>query len=128
MQFEEFIGRVQVQARLKRDESISISQAVLETLGERLDRKVRNGLEAQLPKELKDFLLARHESTDRYNLSEFYNRVGARADLKHGDTIERTKQVLSVFRQAIPEGELQDMAESLPREYGELFDKELYSH
>ena len=62
MQFDDFIARVQEQARLDtREESISITRAVLETLGERLDRKVRNGLEAQLPNELKDFLLARVE-------------------------------------------------------------------
>jgi uncharacterized protein (DUF2267 family) len=127
MQFEEFIDQVQAQTRLTRDESISITQAVLETLGERLDRKVRNGLEAQLPNELKDFLLARHEHTDRYNLSEFYNRVGARADLKYQHAIERTRQVCSVVRQAIPAGELQDVMESLPSEYGKLFEQELSS-
>lgn len=39
-------------------------RAVLETLGERLDRKVRNGVEAQLPNMLKEFLLARSENPD----------------------------------------------------------------
>src|SRR5215207_4127591 len=105
MQFENFITQVQEQTRLDtRDESIRITKAVLETLGERLDRKVRNGLEAQLPNELKDFLLARKENTDRYDLQEFYNRIGARADLKHHDATEHTKQVISVLRQAVPGG------------------------
>jgi uncharacterized protein (DUF2267 family) len=53
MQFDDFIGRVQEQSRLDtRAEAIEITRAVLETLGERLDRKVRNGIEAQLPGEL----------------------------------------------------------------------------
>ena len=124
MQFDDFITRVQEQARLDtRDDAIRITRAVLETLGERLDRKVRNGIEAQLPKELKEFLLARveHDDTYEYDLEEFYNRVGARSDLKYAAATERTGQVLSVLRQAIPWGEIEDILEDLPPEYGRLF-------
>ena len=107
MQFDEFIQRVQEQADLDtRPQAITLTRAVLETLGERLDRKVRDGVAAQLPNELKDFLLARGVETDRYVLPEFYNRVGARADLKYYDAAERTWQVCSVLRQAISQGEL----------------------
>jgi uncharacterized protein (DUF2267 family) len=122
MQFEDFIRAVQEQARLdSHDEAIAITRAVLETLGERLDRKTRNGIEAQLPNELKDFLLAREENADRYDLAQFYSRVAARADLKYQKATERTRQVVSVLRQAITEGELQDIMESLPHDYDELF-------
>ena len=122
MQFDDFITRVQEQAGLNtRDEAISITRAVLETLGERLDRKVRNGLEAQLPNELKEFLLGRVEHSDQYDLQEFYNRVGARADLKYGDAVQRTRQVISVLRQAVPGGEIEDILEDLSPEFGELF-------
>ncbi|HEU4745865.1 MAG TPA: DUF2267 domain-containing protein [Anaerolineales bacterium] len=122
MQFDDFITRVQEQARLDtREESIRITRAVLETLGERLDRKVRNGLEAQLPNELKDFLLARVEHSDQYDLQEFYNRVGARADLTAREATERTKQVVAVLREAVPGGEIEDILEDLSPEYGELF-------
>ena len=125
MQFEEFIRAVQERARLdSRDEAIAITQAVLETLGERLDRKVRNGVEAQLPNELKEFLLARKENADRYDLEEFYTRVAARADLKSQAARERTAQVFSVLRESIAGGELEDMMESLPGEYGRLFTQE----
>jgi uncharacterized protein (DUF2267 family) len=122
MQFDDFLARVQEQARLDTpDEAIRITRAVLETLGERLDRKVRNGLEAQLPNKLKEFLLARVEHSDQYDLHEFYNRVGARSDLKYGDARERTRQVISVLREAIPQGEIEDVLEDLPAEYGSLF-------
>lgn len=122
MQFDDFITRVQEQARFKsRDESVQLTRAVLETLGERLDRKVRNGLEAQLPNELKEFLLARAEHGDLYDVHEFYNRVGARADLTYGDATERTRQVISVLREAIPGGEIEDILEDLPPEYRKLF-------
>ena len=122
MQFDDFISRVQEQTRLTtRDESIAITRAVLETLGERLDRKVRNGLEAQLPNELKEFLLVRAERGDQYDLAEFYNRVGARADLTYTDATERTREVISVLREAVPGGEIEDVLEDLPPEYGKLF-------
>jgi uncharacterized protein (DUF2267 family) len=125
MQFDDFIRAVQEQARLDtREESIAITRAVLETLGEGLDRRVRNGIEAQLPNELKAFLLAREGNADRYDLAEFYTRVTARAELKHQDALEQTWQVLSVLRQAISEGELQHLLESLPGEYAGLFKQE----
>ena len=42
MQFDDFITRVQEQAKLDtREESIQLTRAVLETLGERLHRKVQ---------------------------------------------------------------------------------------
>jgi uncharacterized protein (DUF2267 family) len=123
MQFDEFIIRVQEQTNLgTREEAIAITKAALETLGERLDRKARNGVEAQLPNELKEFLLARSENTDQYDLAEFYNRVGARADLKYQDAVTRTRQVFAVLRQAIPAGEIQDILEDLPDEFEELFE------
>ncbi|HET6594384.1 MAG TPA: DUF2267 domain-containing protein [Anaerolineales bacterium] len=122
MQFHDFLTRVQEQARLDTpDEAARLTRAVLETLGERLDRKVRNGLEAQLPNELKEFLLARAENSDLYDVEEFYNRVGARADLTYEAAKEQTGQVISVLREAIPEGEIEDILEDLPAEYGDLF-------
>jgi uncharacterized protein (DUF2267 family) len=125
MQFDDFIRAVQEQARLDtREESLAITKAVLETLGERLDRKVRNGIEAQLPNELKEFLVARKENADRYDLAEFHSRIAARADLKYQDAAERTWQVVSVLRQAISGGEMQDIMQSLPGEYKKLFQPE----
>ena len=123
MQFDEVIHRVQKTTGLAaREEAVSVTRAVLETLGERVDRKVWNGIVAQLPNELKEFVLARTEETDQYPLTEFYNRVGARAALKYNDAAERTRQVFLVLREAISEGEWRNLAESLPgNEYGELF-------
>ena len=122
MQFSEFIDHVRERTRLETpEEAERVARAVLETLGERLDRKVRNGVEAQLPNELKEALLARAQTADEYTLEEFYNRVGARADLTHENAAERTRQVLSVLQGAIAEGEKRQILESLPPEYGQLF-------
>ena len=126
MQFDEFINRVQEQSGVDtREQAVGLTRAVLETLGERLDRKVRNGVEAQLPNELKEFLLARSENPDKYDLTEFYNRVGARADLTYQDAARRTWQVFSVVRDAISGGEIEDILADLPSEYRELFEETL---
>lgn len=126
MQFDEFIDGVQKRTGVtQREDAFTLTRAVLETLGERVDRKVWNGIAAQLPNELKEFLLARTEGTNLFTLEEFYNRVGARADLPYNDAAERTRQVFSVLRQAISEGEWRNLLGSLPRdEYGELFGEE----
>lgn len=122
MQFDDFIHRVQEVTGLETVEEASVlARAVLETLGERLDRAVRNGVEAQLPNELKEFLLARSENPDRYDLAEFYNRVGARADRTYQDAARRTWQVFSVLREALSGGEIQNILANLPSEYQELF-------
>lgn len=124
MQFDDFIRRVQEQTGLDAPEDAEkITRAVLETLGERLDRKVRNGVVAPLPNELKDYVLTRAENTAQYPVEEFYNRVGARADLTYQDARERTRQALSVLQEAIPEGETRQILESLPGGYEELFSR-----
>jgi len=126
MQFDDFINRVQELAKLAtKEESTTMTRAVLETLGERLDRKVCNGVASQLPNELKDYFLVRSNTTDQYGLAEFYNRVGARADLKYQEAVTYTRQVLTVLRQAIPQGEIQDILEDLPSEYQALFKEEM---
>ena len=121
MPLDWFIDRVQERAGLNsREDAEAITRAVLETLGERLDRKVRNGVLAQLPGELKELVLMRAQESEQYNVEEFFNRVGARADLTYQDVTERTRQVLSVLREAISDGEIQDIRESLPDEYDAL--------
>ena len=125
MQFDDFIQRVQEQTGLDaREDAERITRAVLETLGERLERKVRNGVVSQLPNELKDYLLARAAPRlDPYPLEEFYNRVGARAGLTYQAAAEQARQVFVVLQEAIQEGETRQILESLPGEYAELFPK-----
>lgn len=80
MQYDKFIDRILEKSRLEsRERAIEITQATLETLGERLDRTVRRGVASQLPGELKEMLLSR-PNTGLYELQEFYRRVGARAE------------------------------------------------
>ena len=125
MRYDEFIDRVLEKSGLdSRERAIELTKATLETLGERLDRTVRRGVASQLPDELKELLLSRGDG-DSYQLQEFYQRVGARADTNYQNAAKRAKAVLSVLQEAISAGEVQDMVDSLPEGYATLFDGEV---
>ena len=122
MRYDEFVDRVLEKSGLdSREQAIELTKATLETLGERLDRKVLRGVASQLPDELKELLLNRGDG-DQYQLQEFYQRVGARADTNYNDAAKRAQAVLSVLQEAISAGEVQDMIDSLPGQYAKLFD------
>ena len=122
MEYDDFITRVLERSGMdSRERAIDITQAALETLGERLERTVRRGVASQLPAELREMMLSRADG-DQYQLQEFYQRVGARADTKYYDAAERATAVLGVLREAVSEGQMQEMLESLPSEYGRLFE------
>ena len=127
MEYQEFIHRVRQRAGFEsEEEAIRITEAVLETLGERLGKTEQDDLESQLPKALKGFILKRRNAR-QYSLEEFYNRVGARADIGYPHAVEQSRIVMEVLQEAVSSGERQHLLERLPDEYAELFGKEAES-
>lgn len=102
------------------EDFLTTVDAVVETLGERIFKKHRKHLAAQLPKELKPIVL-RHPVTNLLSLEMFYRYVAARAGLSFHDSIRHSKTVISVLREAIAEGEFRDIFAELPPEFAELF-------
>ncbi len=124
MRYEEFIDRVAGHVVVgSREEAERVTRATLETLGERLGREERDDLASQLPHELKEYLLARPHS-DRFLLDEFYNRVSARADIRHVHGVREAQAVMAVLREAISPGEWEDLLSKLPDDYREAFSVE----
>ncbi|MBS3818933.1 DUF2267 domain-containing protein [bacterium] len=128
MQYQEFMDKVKKKIRFENEEDcLRTVRAVLATLGERLPSTERRRLTTQLPKELEEFFHERlvtqqiEEHGDRYSLEEFYNRVGARAGILHGESVKKAKAVLSVLQEAVSQGEMQDVREVLPDDFRELF-------
>lgn len=122
MEYSEFIDRVLERSGLdSRERAVDITKATLETLGERLERTVRRSVASQLPNGLKEPLLSRLGG-EQYPLQQFYQRVGARADTKYYDSAERAQAVLGVLREAVSAGQVQEMVDSLPNTYSQLFD------
>lgn len=121
MQTDEFVRRVQEEADLSLgDEALRAVEATLATLGERLDRDERDDLAAQLPRQLKEYVLSYGE-TSRFRLEEFYNRVAARADVGLPAAVQWAQAVISVLNTAVSGGQLQEIRAHLPEEYEELF-------
>lgn len=121
MRYNEFIQKVQQHAHLKdAGRAEEVARAVLETLGGRVDSKTRKILAADLPHELKEYLDAR-PNEGYYNLDEFYNRVGARTDVGVYDAAEYSKAVMAALQEAVPQSEIEDIRQDLPREFSDLF-------
>jgi uncharacterized protein (DUF2267 family) len=121
MRAEEFIERIQKQTGGEsRDQVEQEVAAVLETLGERLDKSEQDNLAAQLPASLKEPLL-RRKNTNRFLLEEFYNRVSSRAKVGYPRAVELSHQVIDQLKEAVSAGEIENIVSRLPDEYGELF-------
>jgi uncharacterized protein (DUF2267 family) len=106
-----------------RSEAERLTYAVLTTLGERLISQERDRLAAQLPGDLKPFLVHQPPGQD-YPLKQFYELVSQRADMASEQIVEQTRAVVSVLRDAVSTGEIQDVLDTLPPEFAELFGRE----
>lgn len=131
MRYDDFIRRVRQRAELDTDEeAMSVTNAVLATLGECLYRTERDKLTSELPKELTEVLYAertrenRRQDTERYRLEEFFNRVRARADIGGRETEQCTMAVLAVLREAVAPGTMAGIMDELPDEYRALLQTE----
>jgi uncharacterized protein (DUF2267 family) len=129
MQYDEFVQRVRERAGLDSEEdALSVIEAVLSTLGERVYRTEQSQLAAQLPRGIREFLLSRqpHETTrsdvQTFSVEEFYRRVGARSGVRHARAIELAHAVMAVLREAVTPGQMADIRNELSSDYGVLFE------
>ena len=127
MRYDEFLDRVQERAGLSSSEvARRVTEATLQTLGERIYRSARDDVAAQLPADLAGYLLNRVQPevtprhVERFSIEEFYNRVSARTGLNYAQTVERVRAVMLTVREAISAGEWQDLEEELPAEFDEI--------
>lgn len=130
MRYHEFVRRVQEQGGFDSpDEAVTAIRATLSTLGECLYRTQRRHLASQLPKEAKEFLFEYVDSevtrapVGCHTLQEFYDRVGARADVTRTRAVDRARVVATVLREALPDGAWAPVVEALPKEYRELLEE-----
>jgi uncharacterized protein (DUF2267 family) len=127
MQRDEFIQRVERYGGLESsEEADQATEAVLSTLGERLYRTEQSHLAAELPNGIREFLVAQKplETTrgdvEQFDLEAFYNRVGARANVRHAHAIRLTQAVMRVLQEAVSSGAIEDIKREL-RDYDQLF-------
>ena len=121
MQYDEFVGQVQHRARLASSgQAIRAIQATLQTLAERLYGGEAGDLAAQLPREIQPYLQTLETGED-FDLKEFYERVSMREEIDLPESIYHARAVISVVRDAVSAGEMEDVLAQLPDEYDALF-------
>jgi uncharacterized protein (DUF2267 family) len=123
MTFDRFLGEVQHRARLaSTGEALRATQAVLQTLGERIDFGEAKDLAAQLPRELAPYLGTEQHGV-RLSLDDFFRKVSGRALVDIPAAVYQVRVVLEVLQYAVSPGEIANVRRQLPPEWGPLFEE-----
>jgi len=122
MQYHDFIGKVQNQARLgTTGEAVRATRATLEVLGKRMHETEAKHLAAQLPAEVGNFLIDGQEN-QTFGLDEFFERVSKSANVDLPDAAHHARAVIAVVREAVSMGQMEDVRAQLPDEFDPLFE------
>lgn len=122
MQYEKFIGEVQNRARLSsRSEAVKATRATLEVLGQRLHGGGADNLAAQLPGEV-GIYLKQSDPSETFDLDEFFERVKQKERLDFPNAVHHSRVVISVLKEAVSAGEIEDVQAQLSDDYDALFD------
>ncbi|MBV9453425.1 MAG: DUF2267 domain-containing protein [Rubrobacter sp.] len=127
MQYPEFLQRVAEQLDAtdpgtegQRAAELAIT-ATLETLSERLTGGEAKDLAAQLPQELQAPLQRSAEPPEDFSLEEFYERVAERAGVDTETARNDASVVMTVLKEAVTAGQLDDLMAQLPAHFNVLF-------
>jgi uncharacterized protein (DUF2267 family) len=122
LNYEAFLSRVQERAGLDRGRAEDVTEAVLSTLADRITRGEAEDLAAELPPEMRPWLLMTGPAAERFSAREFIWRVGRRVPGLDREEVERAvSAVLSTLREAVSPKEVRDMFSQLPADILALF-------
>lgn len=123
MNYDDFIGQVQTRARLSSlGDAVKATRATLETLGERLPLDEVKDLVSQLPPEIAYYLRQRAAFLEKFGLDDFFKRVSEREPADLPDAVYHARVVISVLKNAVTQGEINDILAQLPDEFVQLFE------
>jgi CBS domain-containing protein/uncharacterized protein (DUF2267 family) len=124
MTYDKFMGQVQHRASLaSTGEAVSAVRATLQTLCHRLPEGERKHLVAQLPREI-GIYLSEDCPFQRLSLEQFFRQVSQREAVDLPAAIFHARVIVEVLREAVSEGEIQDIRGLMPAEFGPLFEAE----
>ncbi|HEY3991503.1 MAG TPA: DUF2267 domain-containing protein [Ktedonobacteraceae bacterium] len=129
MKYDEFIDQVLKRAQLSsKEEAVRATKATLEALSEYISWKERHDAASQLPQGVKNHLKKPDVKppivADRCfsTVDQFVQHVSALEGVPPDIARKHAQVVLSIFRDALSEGEFEDIRAELPPElYNEFF-------
>jgi len=122
MNYKEFVGQVQHRLEYAQfGQAVRATRAVLTTLGERLQKGEATDLASPLPMEI-DRYLTEAEHGQRFDYSEFLDRVAEREGVDRSDANYHAQQLLAVVAEVVPPGNIKKVDGQLPAEFDPLFD------
>lgn len=98
-------------------EATEASDAVLETLSERITRKERRVLALHLPRRLRPALKAGGRRAEDFPLEEFLRRVDERQGASADSARESTRAVMSTLAEVVAKGEMDYLRAQLSPDY-----------
>lgn len=120
----EFVARVADRTGLDEERALRISEAVLETLAERIAGGEVDDLMKELPRDLRPALERGKERSAgqarTMSLEEFLTLVADRAGVSVEEARDDAGAVLATVHDAVTEKEFRDLVSELPRSYVEL--------
>ena len=123
MHTQEFINKVKTMASLDNDkEAMKLIQVVFMNIHSRLLEGEADNIEATLPTQLQtvwekgfENRWAKPRPVERFNKEQLLNRISNQAKIGEiSETEWKTKAVMHVLKEAIPEGEVRDAAAEFP--------------
>jgi len=119
MQMTEMINVVQQRAGIDSNETANDTLiAVAETLAEREMEGAQENFAAQLPNELSTLInQGDKKNREKFDASEFVDRVGERLGTSGGESESRTHAALSTMVEAVTEGEQVDLLNALSNDF-----------
>ncbi len=123
MDYDSFIGQVHHRAHLSsKGQAVAAVRATLTTLAQRLTPEETKDLAAQLPQEIAVYLRGGDQlGPERLAVHEFLQRVAGREHVDMATANFHARVVLSMIKESVSKGELDDVLAQLPDEYHPLF-------
>ncbi len=115
--YERFVTTIEQLASVTWPEAERAARATMEVLGERLSGDEARALAGELPGELRMWLLSGGEHAQRFDVSEFMQRVADRADVDPETGDKQARTVLLALGRLVRRDEMAKLAAELPREY-----------
>ena len=118
---DEFAELVGARAGLEHDGAERAAQAVLATLAERITRRERKVLAAQLPAAMARTMRGADSKPERFDADEFLRRVSERESATGADALDHTRAVLATLDEIVAGG-LAYVRPQLTADYEPLFE------